>query len=111
MTYIGERLVRKEDRRLLTGRGRYIGDISLPGMLHVDARHRGARLREDVYQPLLLETQQRLSYRCLTDAELLRQLVLRHQRARGEAQIHDLLPQRLKDVLDSTRTPGAARAA
>ena len=33
--YIGERMPRKEDPRLLTGRGQFVDDISLPGMLHV----------------------------------------------------------------------------
>jgi aerobic carbon-monoxide dehydrogenase large subunit len=37
--YIGERVPRKEDPRLLTGRGQFVDDISLPGMLHV-AFHR-----------------------------------------------------------------------
>jgi aerobic carbon-monoxide dehydrogenase large subunit len=32
--FIGDRLRRKEDPRLLQGRGRYVGDIALPGMLH-----------------------------------------------------------------------------
>jgi len=32
--FIGDRLRRKEDPRLLTGRGRYVGDVALPGMLH-----------------------------------------------------------------------------
>ena len=32
--YIGERIPRKEDPRLLTGRGQFVDDISLPGMLH-----------------------------------------------------------------------------
>jgi carbon-monoxide dehydrogenase large subunit len=32
-THVGRALRRKEDPRLLTGRGRYIDDISLPGML------------------------------------------------------------------------------
>jgi len=32
--YIGQRLPRKEDPRLLTGRGKFVDDISLPGMLH-----------------------------------------------------------------------------
>ncbi len=31
----GERVERKEDARLLTGRGRFIADVRLPGMLHV----------------------------------------------------------------------------
>jgi carbon-monoxide dehydrogenase large subunit len=31
----GQRVVRKEDARLLTGRGRYVADVRLPGMLHV----------------------------------------------------------------------------
>ncbi|MDE8653110.1 xanthine dehydrogenase family protein molybdopterin-binding subunit [Novosphingobium album (ex Liu et al. 2023)] len=33
--YIGERTPRKEDARLLTGRGQYTDDVRLPGMLHV----------------------------------------------------------------------------
>jgi carbon-monoxide dehydrogenase large subunit len=33
--YIGERVRRKEDPRLLTGRGQFVDDIALPGMLHV----------------------------------------------------------------------------
>ena len=32
--YIGERVPRKEDGRLLTGRGTFVDDIALPGMLH-----------------------------------------------------------------------------
>jgi carbon-monoxide dehydrogenase large subunit len=32
--FVGDRLLRKEDPRLLRGRGRYVGDIVLPGMLH-----------------------------------------------------------------------------
>jgi aerobic carbon-monoxide dehydrogenase large subunit len=32
--YIGADITRTEDRRLLTGRGRYVDDITLPGMLH-----------------------------------------------------------------------------
>jgi aerobic carbon-monoxide dehydrogenase large subunit len=34
MKYVGDRLLRKEDPRLVQGRGRYVGDIVLPGMLH-----------------------------------------------------------------------------
>ncbi|HZU76802.1 MAG TPA: xanthine dehydrogenase family protein molybdopterin-binding subunit, partial [Dehalococcoidia bacterium] len=33
--YLGARVPRKEDPRLLTGRGRYVADLKLPGMLHV----------------------------------------------------------------------------
>jgi carbon-monoxide dehydrogenase large subunit len=33
--YIGQRVRRKEDPRLLTGRGQFVDDIALPGMLHV----------------------------------------------------------------------------
>jgi carbon-monoxide dehydrogenase large subunit len=32
--FVGDRLRRKEDPRLLQGRGQYVGDIVLPGMLH-----------------------------------------------------------------------------
>ena len=34
MKFIGDRHLRKEDPRLVQGRGRYVGDIVLPGMLH-----------------------------------------------------------------------------
>jgi carbon-monoxide dehydrogenase large subunit len=33
--FIGQRMARKEDSRLLTGRGIFVDDIVLPGMLHV----------------------------------------------------------------------------
>ena len=32
--YAGARIHRVEDARLLTGRGTYVDDITLPGMLH-----------------------------------------------------------------------------
>ena len=32
---LGKRLPRKEDARLLTGRGTFVDDVVLPGMLHV----------------------------------------------------------------------------
>ena len=32
---IGARLLRKEDDRYMRGRGQYVGDIRLPGMLEV----------------------------------------------------------------------------
>jgi carbon-monoxide dehydrogenase large subunit len=32
--YIGQAVTRKEDKRLLTGHGRYVDDVTLPGMLH-----------------------------------------------------------------------------
>jgi aerobic carbon-monoxide dehydrogenase large subunit len=33
--YVGQPLRRREDRRLLTGKGRYVDDIRVPGMLHL----------------------------------------------------------------------------
>ncbi len=33
--YVGRSLRRREDRKFLTGRGRYVDDIKLPGMLHL----------------------------------------------------------------------------
>src|SRR3984957_20928723 len=33
--FIGRSMTRREDRRLLTGRGQYIADLELPLMLHV----------------------------------------------------------------------------
>jgi len=32
---IGESVLRKEDRKFLTGRGRYVDDIKIPGMQHM----------------------------------------------------------------------------
>ncbi|MGR8949862.1 MAG: hypothetical protein ACU84Q_17600, partial [Gammaproteobacteria bacterium] len=32
--WMGARLGRKEDRRFVSGQGKYLGDIVLPGMLH-----------------------------------------------------------------------------
>lgn len=46
--YIGQDLPRKEDYRLLTGQGRYIDDIEVPGALHacfVRSPHAHARIR------------------------------------------------------------------
>src|ERR1700751_4313372 len=37
--FVGQRMPRKEDARLLTGRGVFVDDVSLPGTLHV-AFHR-----------------------------------------------------------------------
>jgi CO/xanthine dehydrogenase Mo-binding subunit len=37
--FVGQRLARKEDSRLLTGRGVFVDDVALPGMLQV-AYHR-----------------------------------------------------------------------
>ncbi len=48
MKFVGDRHLRKEDPRLLTGRGRYVGDLVLPGMLHVvllRSPHAHARIR------------------------------------------------------------------
>ena len=44
---IGQSPRRKEDRRLLTGAGRYVDDLSRPGLLHmavVRSRHAHARI-------------------------------------------------------------------
>jgi aerobic carbon-monoxide dehydrogenase large subunit len=46
--FVGSTVHRKEDRRLLTGHGRYVGDIRVPGMLH------GAFLRSDVAKARLV---------------------------------------------------------
>ena len=45
--FVGDRMLRKEDPRLLRGQGRYVGDITLPGMLHaafVRSPHAHARI-------------------------------------------------------------------
>ena len=31
---VGQSIARREDPRLLAGRGRYVADITVPGMLH-----------------------------------------------------------------------------
>jgi len=33
--FVGRSIPRREDHRLLTGGGQYVGDLTLPGMLHV----------------------------------------------------------------------------
>ena len=38
MGWFGASIKRKEDADLLTGRGRYVDDIELPGMLHAAVR-------------------------------------------------------------------------
>ncbi len=46
-TGVGARVLRKEDRKLLTGQGRFVDDIKLPGMLHmavVRSPHAHARI-------------------------------------------------------------------
>ncbi len=48
MTLVGERVLRNEDARLLTGRALFVDDVHLPGMLHVAflrSDHAHARLR------------------------------------------------------------------
>ena len=45
---LGSSLRRKEDQRLITGRGRYVEDLRFPGMLHaafVRSPHAHARVR------------------------------------------------------------------
>ena len=47
-TTIGARVRRTEDRRLLTGRGRYVDDVHVEGLLHaaiVRSPHAHARIR------------------------------------------------------------------
>jgi carbon-monoxide dehydrogenase large subunit len=47
MTYVGSSIRRREDRPLLTGAGRFVDDIKLPGMLHmavIRSPHAHARL-------------------------------------------------------------------
>ena len=39
--FVGQRVQRREDARLLTGHGRFVDDVVVPGMLH------GAFLRSD----------------------------------------------------------------
>jgi len=46
--WVGKSVPRKEDPKLLTGRGQYVGDISVTGMLHgavLRSPHPNARIR------------------------------------------------------------------
>ncbi|MDF0602076.1 xanthine dehydrogenase family protein molybdopterin-binding subunit [Psychromarinibacter sp. C21-152] len=58
-TEIGKPLPRREDRRLLTGQGRFVDDIAIPGALHavfVRSPHGHARIREiDTVEALELD--------------------------------------------------------
>lgn len=48
MSYVGQSLKRFEDPRLLTGKGAFVGDLTLPGMLHAAVArspHAHARIR------------------------------------------------------------------
>src|SRR5207237_8809414 len=52
--YTGASIKRSEDPRLLTGAGRYVDDIKLPGMLHaafVRSPHGHARIRSIKAEP------------------------------------------------------------
>ena len=49
MAYVGQSLKRFEDHRLLTGRGTYVDDMNLPGMVHaliLRSPHANARIRK-----------------------------------------------------------------
>src|SRR4029450_7377337 len=48
MSYVGQSLKRFEDPRLITGNGAFVGDLTLPDMLHaavLRSQHAHARLR------------------------------------------------------------------
>src|SRR4029450_4800717 len=48
MSYVGQSLKRFEDPRLVTGNGAFVGDLTLPNMLHtavLRSQHAHARLR------------------------------------------------------------------
>ena len=57
MRLIGARVPRVEDQRILTGRGHYIDDLQLPGMLHL-AFAAGLRVSELVALPLFATSTQ-----------------------------------------------------
>ena len=44
---IGKPVQRREDARLITGRGRYVDDVALPGMLHAAFVRSHSRARHD----------------------------------------------------------------
>ena len=46
--FVGRSMQRREDQRLLTGRGQFVADLVLPGMLHavfVRSQHAHGRIR------------------------------------------------------------------
>ena len=46
--FVGRSMPRREDHRLLTGRGQFVADLVLPGMLHavfVRSQHAHGRIR------------------------------------------------------------------
>jgi aerobic carbon-monoxide dehydrogenase large subunit len=46
---VGARIHRREDPRLITGRGRYVDDLAIPGLLHmaiVRSPHAHARINQ-----------------------------------------------------------------
>ena len=48
LRWVGRSVPRKEDPKFLTGRGGYVGDVSVPGMLHaavLRSPHANARIR------------------------------------------------------------------
>ena len=52
--WFGAKFSRKEDQRLITGRGRYIADIVVPGMLHlvfVRSQVAHARIKKHRHEP------------------------------------------------------------
>src|SRR5712672_980045 len=77
--FVGRPMPRREDRRLLTGRGRYVADLVLPGMLHAafvrspvaHGRIRSVDLSQAAKVPAVVHV--------LTGAELRAQLPSRHQ--------------------------------
>ncbi len=50
--YVGQRILRREDPRLITGHGSYVDDVRLPGMLHLRSpAARSGTLENHVDQP------------------------------------------------------------
>jgi aerobic carbon-monoxide dehydrogenase large subunit len=50
--FVGHAVPRKEDPRLLTGRGRYVDDVRLPGMLFLGGAQVGARITDQPLTPV-----------------------------------------------------------
>ncbi len=62
---VGNRISRKEDPRLLTGAGRYVDDVVVPGMLHVAfARSDVARALASCGSTPTRRARRRVSWRC-----------------------------------------------
>jgi len=76
LAMIGKSITRKEELRLLTGRGSYVEDVQMPGLLHVSffrSPHAATTERAEAARPAITEMARR---HCLRFAVLIREIVL-----------------------------------